>query len=30
MKKRMSEVNKIKNVVINDEWETFLINYTVY
>jgi hypothetical protein len=26
----MNEVNRIKNVVINDEWETYLINYTVF
>ena len=30
MKGKMRSVNQIKNVVINDEWETYTINYTVF
>ncbi len=26
----MHEVNKIKNVVLNDEWETYTIKYSVF
>jgi len=27
MKYRMHEVNIIKNIVLNDEWETYLIKF---
>ena len=30
MKKKMHLVNQIKNVVINDEWESYYVNFTVY
>ena len=30
MKKKMHLVNQIKNVVINDEWESYVINFTVF